>query len=66
MQFGQSACMFRISYGFQCRQDRRYIADIGNLALIIGMDDITGFDSLKLCHLQRWKPSNHSDIFEAQ
>ncbi len=28
MQFGQSACMFRISYGFQWRQYRRYIADI--------------------------------------
>ena len=27
MQFGQSACMFHISHGFQCRQDRRYIAD---------------------------------------
>jgi len=30
MQFGQSACMFHISYGLQWRQDRRYIADIGN------------------------------------
>jgi hypothetical protein len=26
MQFGQSACMFHISHGFQYRQDRRYIA----------------------------------------
>jgi len=28
MQFGQSACMYHISYGLQCRQDRRYIAVI--------------------------------------
>ena len=27
MKFGQSACMFCISHGIQCRQDRRYIAD---------------------------------------
>jgi hypothetical protein len=26
MQFGQSACMFRISYGLQWRQGLRYIA----------------------------------------
>ena len=26
MKFGQIAVMFRISHGFQCRQDRRYIA----------------------------------------
>jgi hypothetical protein len=30
LQFGQSACMFRISQSFQCRQDRRYIAAIVN------------------------------------
>jgi hypothetical protein len=28
MQFGQSACMFHISYGLQWRQGPRYIADI--------------------------------------
>ena len=28
MKSGQSACMFRISYGFQWRQYRRYIAGI--------------------------------------
>ena len=26
LKSGQSACMFCISYGIQCRQDRRYIA----------------------------------------
>jgi hypothetical protein len=35
MQFGQSACMFHISYGFQCRQDRRYIAVAYNLRFIV-------------------------------
>jgi hypothetical protein len=40
MQFGPRACMFRISHGFQCRQDRRYIADSTTQSLIKGIDDI--------------------------
>ena len=41
MQFGQSACMFHISYGLQWRQGLRYIADKCNSALKIGLNDIT-------------------------
>ena len=48
MKSGQSACMFRISYGFQCRQDRRYIAETCNSALKIGLNDITSFLSLQI------------------
>ena len=33
MKSGQSACMFRISYGFQCCQYRRYIAEISTFSL---------------------------------
>jgi len=43
MQCGQSACMFHISHGFQCRQDRRYIADTQTAAMRAGNDDITSF-----------------------
>jgi hypothetical protein len=43
MQFGQSACMFRISYSFKYRQYRRYIADTSASALKSGNDDITTF-----------------------
>ena len=43
MQYGQSACMFHISYGFQWRQGRRYIAETCNSALQTGNDNITGF-----------------------
>jgi len=28
MKSGKSACMFRISQGFRCRQDRRYISAV--------------------------------------
>jgi len=28
IKFGQCACTFRISHGFQCSRDRRYIAEI--------------------------------------
>jgi hypothetical protein len=35
--------MFRISYGFQCRQGFRYIADSNTSALITGNDNITRF-----------------------
>ncbi len=43
MKSGQSACMFRISHGFQCRQDRRYIAVTCTLPLKSENDDITTF-----------------------
>jgi hypothetical protein len=35
MQFGQIACTFRISHGFQYRQDRRYIADTLNHGVVV-------------------------------
>ena len=43
LKSGQSACMFCISHGFQCRQDRRYIAVTCTLLLKSGNDDITTF-----------------------
>ena len=43
MQFGQSACMFHISYGLQWRQGRRYIADSNASALSAENDRITSF-----------------------
>jgi hypothetical protein len=45
MKFGQSACMFCISHGIQCRQDRRYIAEIIFFALKIEMEYILNFHS---------------------
>ena len=50
MQSGQSACMFRISHGFQCRQDRRYIAVTCTLPLKSVNDDITTFLRLLKVH----------------
>ena len=49
MLFGQSACMFHISYGLQWRQSLRYIAvalpvaETCNSAPGVGLDDITSF-----------------------
>ena len=54
MKFGQSACMFHISYGFQCRQDRRYIADSNTSALRTGDDDITSSECLHIRRICRW------------
>jgi hypothetical protein len=52
MKSGQSECMFCISQGSQCRQDRRYIAAIQTAAMRAGNDDITsffGFYFFQLC-----------------
>jgi len=46
MKFGQSACMFCISHGIQCRPHRRYIAVTWNSILKNGMDDILNFYGL--------------------
>ena len=43
MQFGQSACMFHISYGLQWRQGLRYIADSATGDQGAGNDDTTNF-----------------------
>jgi len=43
LKSNQSACMFCISYGFQWRQDLRYIADSNASALSAENDDITTF-----------------------
>jgi hypothetical protein len=62
MQFGQIACMFRISHGFQCRQDRRYIAAICNSVFrTVILDIISFFGSLKfqLC----WRNHQEKDLF---
>ncbi len=52
MQFGQSACMFHISYGLQWRQGLRYIAVTCTLPLKSGNDDITTF--LAPLKVHRW------------
>jgi hypothetical protein len=69
MEFGQSACMFHISYGLQWRQGLRYIADsntgdrgVGNDDIIIffKVPDISNFvgEILTLVEISRSKKSN--------
>jgi len=56
MKFGQSACMFRISYGFQCCQYRRFIADSTpltiNISIVILNLNTMNFVSLTIRNFQ--------------
>ena len=51
LKSGQSACMFCISHGIQCRQDRRYIAESTTGDQGAGNDDITTFYGRRILHI---------------